>query len=99
MIAINAVAEAYGITDAIRGEWEISRPDFVERSRIAARSTSLKAWRFEGEMHEIAATFDAVGLPAEFHRAAAEIYRRMARFKDSDPPPDLDTVISAVLDT
>lgn len=96
MVAINAVAEAYGVTDTIRDEWAISRPDFVSQSEAAARRTGPKAWRFEGEMHEIAATFEAVGLPPEFHRGAAEIFRRMAPFKDADA--DLDQVVAALLD-
>ncbi|MCK7519679.1 MAG: DUF1932 domain-containing protein [Ignavibacteriales bacterium] len=44
---------------------------------------TAKAWRFEGEMHEIASTFEGAGLPDGFHEAAAEIYHRMAGFKDS----------------
>jgi 3-hydroxyisobutyrate dehydrogenase-like beta-hydroxyacid dehydrogenase len=98
MLTINAAAEAYGVTDAIRSEWEISRPDFVEQSEAAASRTSLKAWRFEGEMHEIAATFEAVGLPPAFHRAAADVFGRMADFKDSDPPPDLAAVVASLLE-
>ena len=35
---------------------------------------TAKAWRFEGEMREIAATFHEAGMPQEFHEAAAEIY-------------------------
>lgn len=96
MLAINAVAEAHGVTDAIRDEWAVSRPDFVSRSEAAARGTGPKAWRFEGEMHEIAATFEAVGLPPEFHRGAAEVFRRMAQFKDGGA--DLDRVVAALLD-
>ena len=98
MLAINAVAEAYGVTDAIRSEWEVSRPDFVAESEAAAERTSPKAWRFEGEMHEIAATFAAAGQPAEFHLAAAEVFRRMAGFKDPAVPVTLDDVIAALHD-
>lgn len=98
MLAINAVAESFGVTDAIRGEWEISQPGYLAQSEHAAGGAAPKAWRFEGEMHEIAATFEAAGLPAEFHRGAAEVYRRMAGFKNADEPPDLDRVIAALLD-
>jgi hypothetical protein len=38
-------------------------------------------------MDEIAATFEADGLPDGFHRAAAEVYRRLARFKDDPNTP------------
>jgi 3-hydroxyisobutyrate dehydrogenase-like beta-hydroxyacid dehydrogenase len=97
LLAIIAVAEAYGVTDAIRDEWAISRPDLMPQAEAAARGTGPKAWRFEGEMHEIAATFEAVGLPPEFHRGAAEVFRRLASFKDGARPADLDEVVAALL--
>lgn len=96
MLSINAVAEAYGVTDAIRSEWTISQPDLPARSESWAAGAAPKAWRFEGEMHEIAATFEAAGLPPEFHRAAAEVYRRMAGFKDAGATT-LDAVVAALL--
>ena len=38
---------------------------------------------------EIAATFQEAGLPDGFHEAAAEIYHRMADFKDAtETPPE-----------
>jgi len=97
MLAINAAADAYGVTDAMHDAWEITRqPDFLGQSVGAAERTSPKAWRFEGEMHEIAATFEAAGQPPEFHLAAAEIFRRMSGFKDADQPVTLDAVIAAL---
>ncbi|MEP6896495.1 MAG: DUF1932 domain-containing protein, partial [Chloroflexota bacterium] len=58
---------------------------------------TAKAWRFEGEMHEIASTFQEAGLPNGFHEAAAEIYHRLAGFKDSPEHPKLEDVIDALL--
>jgi hypothetical protein len=55
-----------------------------------------KAWRFVGEMHEIAATFQSAGLPAEFHQAAAEIFRRLEEFKGQEKP-DLKGVLDTLL--
>jgi len=97
LLAINAVAQAYGVTGALHAEWAVSRPDHPNRSEAAARHASPKAWRFEGEMHEIADTFAAAGLPPDMFRGAAEIYRRMAGFKATDPPPDLATVVGELL--
>jgi hypothetical protein len=37
-------------------------------------------------MDEIATTFREVGLPDDFHSAAADIYRRIAHFKGADDP-------------
>jgi 3-hydroxyisobutyrate dehydrogenase-like beta-hydroxyacid dehydrogenase len=97
LVAIRAVATAEGVDDALLHEWAVSLPDLPARSEGAARAIAAKAWRFEGEMHEIADTFAAAGLPDGFHRAAAEVYRRMAGFKDRDEAPGLDAVLAAVL--
>ena len=40
-------------------------------------------------MKEIASTFREAGLPDGFHEAAAEIYHRMAGFKDAERLPGL----------
>jgi len=48
-------------------------------------------------MNEIAETLHQAGLPAEFHRAAAEIYRRMSNFKDANDVPTLDDVLRALV--
>jgi transcription initiation factor TFIIIB Brf1 subunit/transcription initiation factor TFIIB len=48
-------------------------------------------------MNEIAETFQAAGLPEEFHKAAAEIYRRMSGFKDSAETPSLENVLEILL--
>jgi 3-hydroxyisobutyrate dehydrogenase-like beta-hydroxyacid dehydrogenase len=92
LIAIRALGAAEGVDDALLREWAISQPDLSNRSEGAVRGTASKAWRFVGEMHEIADTFATSGLPDDFHRAAAEIYARMAGFKDVDHPPTLDEV-------
>jgi 3-hydroxyisobutyrate dehydrogenase-like beta-hydroxyacid dehydrogenase len=92
LLAIRALAEAEGITSTLLEEWALSIPDLVERSEVVARSGS-KAWRFAPEMDEIGAAFEASGLPGGFHDAAAEIYRRLADLKDSDPPPTLQQAI------
>ena len=55
-----------------------------------------KAWRWVAEMEEIAATFEAAGLPGGFHHAAAEIYGRLAAFKDGAAAPPLDEVTEAL---
>jgi 3-hydroxyisobutyrate dehydrogenase-like beta-hydroxyacid dehydrogenase len=92
LIAIRTLAATEDVDHALLHEWTISQADLPGRSDGAARGTAAKAWRFSGEMHEIADTFAAAGLPDGFHRAAAEIYDRMAGFKDAGRPPTLDEV-------
>lgn len=96
LLALNAAAESYGVLDELHREWSVSLPELPGRSERTAAGTAPKAWRFEGEMHEIAATLDAAGLPAEFHLGAAEVYRRMAGFKEADRTASLDDALTAL---
>lgn len=97
LLGIRALAESNGVTDQLLAEWDISQTGLAARSTATAKSTSPKAWRFAGEMREIAATFAEAGLPDQFHAAAAEIYARMAGLKHAEGGADLDTVIGTLL--
>jgi 3-hydroxyisobutyrate dehydrogenase-like beta-hydroxyacid dehydrogenase len=89
LLGARALSRAYGVESALCEEWDLSRPDLRERSRSAASRNAFKAWRFESEMHEIADTFAAAGLPEGFHLAAADIFARLAGFKDQrDADPE-----------
>lgn len=88
---IRTLAQAEGVDDALLAEWKISRPNVVKDSE-QVRGAARKAWRWIAEMEEIAASFEAVGLPGDFHRGAAEIYRRLAEFKDTATPPEMAKV-------
>ena len=57
-------------------------PGLAERADGTASRIGRKAWRFEGEMAEIAAAMEEAGLPGGFHDAAREIYRRLSDLKD-----------------
>ncbi len=96
LLAINALAETAGVTDALRQEWDLSQQGLTGRSSGMAPAVARKAWRFAGEMDEIAATMAEAGLPDNFHLGAAELYRRMAQFKDG-PEPTLEDVVHAVI--
>lgn len=94
-LAIRSLARAEGVDDALVDEWNISQPGMVERSDRVAAGVAPKAWRFMGEMDQIADSFSATGLPSGFADAANEIYRRMARFKDTTGAT-LDQVTDAI---
>jgi len=96
ILAVRALAEQNGVTDDLLQEWNVSQPGLAARSAATATSTSPKAWRFEGEMREIAATFAAADLPDGFHQAAADIYARMAGLKDAKDA-DIDLALAAIL--
>jgi 3-hydroxyisobutyrate dehydrogenase-like beta-hydroxyacid dehydrogenase len=97
LLAIRAFASIEGVDKALLQEWAISQPTLERRCVQAAGVATPKAWRYVGEMTEIAATFQAAGLPAGFHSAAAEICDRLSSFKDrTDPPPTVAEVVNAL---
>jgi len=95
LLAVCAMASAEGVEDSLQREWKISQTELPSRAEGAAKSNAKKAWRFIGEMEEIAATFAAAGLPDAFHQGAAEIYRRMAIYKEG-PTPSFAEVLRAL---
>lgn len=97
LTAIRSLAIAEGVEAALLEEWALSQPGLEDRSSAAARGNAFKAWRFAGEMREIAATFESSRLPGGFHAAAADIYERLAIYKDCDPAPALSEIIDTIL--
>lgn len=95
--AILATAESLDVRQDLYQQWELDEPGFSEQVNRRVARVTAKAWRFEGEMREIAATFGEAGLPEGFHLAAAEIYERTADFKDAGETPTLDNVLKALL--
>jgi 3-hydroxyisobutyrate dehydrogenase-like beta-hydroxyacid dehydrogenase len=96
LIAVRALAIHEGVDGALRAEWERSQPGLGARSESAVGANARKAWRFVGEMEEIAATFTAAGLPAGFHEACAAIYGRLDRYKDAAVAPTVAEVAAAL---
>jgi len=92
---IRALAGALGVEQALLAQWDSSQPGLGARSESAACSNAFKAWRWIAEMEEIADTFAAQNLPDGFHRAAAQIYRRLAGFKD-ERAPELAQILAAL---
>jgi 3-hydroxyisobutyrate dehydrogenase-like beta-hydroxyacid dehydrogenase len=95
LAAVRALAEHEGVERPLLESWRRTLPDVPRQSEHAA-AAALKAWRWSGEMEEIAANFEAAGLPDGFHRAAAEVYRRLENFKDRATPPSMAEVTQAM---
>lgn len=96
LLAVRALAAHADVTETLLAEWDRSQPGLRQRSEAQAQAVGPKAWRFEGEMREIAASFEEAELPGGFHQAAAEIYRRLRPLKDQ-PSPELAVVIEQLL--
>lgn len=88
---IRSLARAEGVDEALIAEWKISKPSAVKDSE-AVMNAARKAWRWVAEMEEIAASFEDQKLVGNFHHGAAEIYRRLAEFKDTPTPPGMDEI-------
>jgi 3-hydroxyisobutyrate dehydrogenase-like beta-hydroxyacid dehydrogenase len=99
LCAIVAAAEGLGVWEELQRQWSRGGSDFAEQAVQRVRRVTAKAWRFAGEMEEISATFDSVGVPGGFHAAAADVYRRIADFKDAPSTPALEDVVAALLQT
>ena len=92
LAAILGVAEKEGVRNVLESQWGQT---FTEQTYQRVVANSAKAWRFEGEMQEIAATFENAGLPGGFHAAAAVVFERLAQFMD-EPAVDIVELLKAL---
>lgn len=96
LAATFGAASELGVLEELMAEWGRGGASAGKENERKVREVTAKAWRFTGEMEEIAATFDAAGMPAGFHQAAAEIYERLAQFKDAPATPAIEAVLAAL---
>jgi 3-hydroxyisobutyrate dehydrogenase-like beta-hydroxyacid dehydrogenase len=94
--AILGTAEVNGVRAALEQQWDIFNPGFTRQTHHRITDVARKAWRFVGEMEEIATTMQHSGIPPEFFLGAAEIYRREASFKHTSQAPALEDLLAAV---
>jgi 3-hydroxyisobutyrate dehydrogenase-like beta-hydroxyacid dehydrogenase len=95
-LSVRALARAEGVEDALVDEWQRSQPGALGAADRSP-ATAAKAWRWVAEMQEIAASLDDAGLPSGGFQAAAEVYRRLERYKDVAEAPAADDMIDALL--
>jgi 3-hydroxyisobutyrate dehydrogenase-like beta-hydroxyacid dehydrogenase len=94
LCGVLGAAEKLGVLEDLKTQWGT---EFTHQAVAGAVNVTAKAWRFTGEMEEIAVTFKDAGMPEGFYEAAADIYRRMEQFKDADPPPGFEEVLQALI--
>ena len=95
LATVAALASAEDVADDLFAEWELSQPGVTGRLAGTAAEVAPRAWRWTGEMDEIAATFAAAGLPDGFHRAAGEVYELLRAFKDA-PGTTVEEMLEAL---
>jgi 3-hydroxyisobutyrate dehydrogenase-like beta-hydroxyacid dehydrogenase len=96
LIALRAFAITEGIDADLLAEWRRSIPDLPARSERTLSLNARNAWRFVGEMEEIADTFEAAGFPTGFPFAAMEIYQRLGHYKHASSPPSFAEVANVI---
>jgi 3-hydroxyisobutyrate dehydrogenase-like beta-hydroxyacid dehydrogenase len=83
-------ARLLGVAEVLRGEQKGDLGLVVEYLERAQPTMVPKAYRWIGEMEEIAQCFAEVGLPGATFEGFAEVYRRVAEAADSPAPEVLD---------
>lgn len=95
--AIMGAAYEMGVLDHLVEMWDRHFPGFAEQRQKASVSVAYnKAWRFAGEMEEMAKTWEDAGVPNGFFEAAAEVYHRIGHLRESDGEQTLETVLKEV---
>jgi hypothetical protein len=79
-------AQSYGVLDHVLED--LSGAGLADPARTGATlgRASAKAWRYVGEMEEIAATQSSAGLTPRLFEALAEVYADLARHAVADAP-------------
>ena len=100
-----AAASRLGVDEALAAELAESQAATLASMRHSLPGLPAKAPRWIEEMRQIAATFEAVGVPGGFHRGAAALYELLSATPFADEPEEavdtsrtLETTVAALTD-
>tara|TARA_B110000116_G_scaffold242213_1_gene231330 strand:- start:2458 stop:3237 length:780 start_codon:yes stop_codon:yes gene_type:complete len=103
-VALLTAARALGVDAALTAELAASQENVLRQMRASIPALPANAHRWIGEMEEIAATFDSVGLSPGFHQGAAAVYRLLGQTEFAHENPEtidtertLETTIEAMV--
>jgi 3-hydroxyisobutyrate dehydrogenase-like beta-hydroxyacid dehydrogenase len=104
-VELLVAARALGLEDALRAEQQHSVPDVLNWLERSVPTMPPKAYRWVGEMEEIATTFADVGLTPSILQGAADLYRFVADTPIGQETPEnrdqsrgLDGIVAALAD-
>ena len=97
LLSVAALATSGEVIEELLDEWDMSLPELRERLEQVSSRIGEKAWRFSGEMEEIARTYAEAGLPDGFHLAAADLYSRLTDLRDHPAGQTVDEVLKILL--
>ena len=81
-------AEILGVSDALAAEFKLSQSALYERMERGLPTMPPKSRRWIGEMNEISATFEYVGLTPKILAGAADMYRLVGDTHMADLSPE-----------
>ena len=87
-LALLTAAKVLGVSDELAAEFASSQPAASSAMNKGLPGLPSKAFRWIGEMEEIAATFDGAGVTPFFHKGAAEMYRLMSETPFAGETPE-----------
>ena len=87
-VAMLTAAESLGLYDELIEELASSQGGPLSAMESAIPGLPANAGRWIGEMEEIAATFESVGVTPGFHQGAAEIFRLLDSTPFADESPE-----------
>ena len=87
-LALLTTAKVLGVSEELAEEFASSQSAAFEAMNRGLPGLPSKAFRWIGEMEEIADTFDAAGVTPFFHRGAAEMYRLMSETPFASETPE-----------
>jgi 3-hydroxyisobutyrate dehydrogenase-like beta-hydroxyacid dehydrogenase len=81
-------AEALGLTEPLRAEFEFSQKQLLDHFERQIPGMPPKAYRWVGEMEEIAKTFEDVGMTPKMLLGAADMYRLVGETELANETPE-----------
>ena len=87
-VALLTVAQTMGLSEELRAELLSSQPEAYKRMEAQVPRLPANAFRWIGEMEEIAATFDHAGVTPYFHQGAAEVFRLLSETPFAQESPE-----------
>ena len=96
---ILAAAETMDLADALRQEIESGQPDQYQRLERTLATMPARSGRYVGEMEEIAATFESLGLTPRIYQGAADMFRLVSQTTLANYPSGHHHAMAEILDT
>lgn len=98
LCAVLAAAEQLGVRQDLLLHWDRQGSQLGGgRAQALVEGIIRKAWRFTGEMEEIAESFEQAGVTGEFHQAAKHLYEQLVHYKDVEQTPPQKEILEALV--